>query len=104
MAADNFLGLTNRLLNAFNEVELDSSSFSSTVGFHTEAKNCINQGLFDLYAHEGVNWPFLFDTLDFTTTVGEIHYTKDPSVIQGAVDWNSFRIKRAAPTVASITQ
>jgi len=104
MASATFLELVNRLLNALNEVELDSSSFSSTVGFHTEAKNCINQGLFDVYAHENVNWPFLFGTLSFDTTIGQINYSKDASVIQGSVDWQSFRIKRAVPTVSSITQ
>lgn len=104
MASATFLELTNRVLNALNEVELDSTSFSSTVGFHTEAKNCINQGLFDVYAHENVNWPFLFSTLTFDTVIGTTGYTKDASVIKGSVDWQSFRIKRATPTVLSITQ
>lgn len=101
MAADNFLGLTNRVLNAFNEVPLTSSDFSSAVGFYQEAQNCVNQGLFDVYSFENVEWPFLYSTLTFDTTRGIINYSK-PSTVT-AIDWNSFRIKRPSFTLSSLT-
>lgn len=104
MASATFLELTNRVLNALNEVPLTSSDFSSAIGFYAEAKNAVNQGLFDVYAHEGVEWPFLFNSLTFTANRGIINYTKSASVIKGAVDWNSFRILRGTATVSSITQ
>lgn len=101
MAASNFLQLTNRVLNAFNEVELTSTLFPNTIGFYTEAKNAVNQGLFDAYSYENVKWPFLFVTQNFPTTVGGINYTLAAAGYD--IDWNSFRLTRQQYTI-TITQ
>lgn len=102
MAASNYLQLTNRVLNAFNEVELNSTTFSSTVGFYTEAKNAVNQAIFDVYSYEGVKWPFLFTTQSITATRGVFKYSAPTPAVD--MDWNSFAVQRETYTLTSITQ
>ena len=102
MAASNFLQLTNRVLNAFNEVELTSVTFPNAVGFHTEAKNAVNQAIFDVYSYEGVKWPFLYTVQTISATRGTFKY---PAVTPNIdVDWDSFAVKRQSYTLTSITQ
>lgn len=102
MAASNYLQLTNRVLNAFNEVELDSTTFAGTVGFYSEAKNAINQAIFDVYSYENVKWPFLFTTQTITATRGVFKYAAiTPNV---DTDWDSFAVQRESYTLTSITQ
>lgn len=102
MAARNYLQLVNAVLNAFNEVELTSTTFPNTVGFYTEAKNAVNQAIFDVYSYENVKWPFLFSTQVLTATRGVFKY---PAITPNVdVDWNSFAIQRGTATISSITQ
>ena len=44
-----YLVLSNRVLNALNEVELTSANFSSSRGVQTAVKNIINRALHDVY-------------------------------------------------------
>lgn len=102
MAARNYLQLVNAVLNAFNEVELTSTTFPNTVGFYTEVKNAVNQAIFDVYSYELVKWPFLFSSQTITATRGVYKYptlTPNPDI-----DWNSFRIARQSYTLTSLTQ
>lgn len=102
MASSNFLQLTNRVLNAFNEVELTSITFATTVGFYSEAKNAVNQAIFDVYSYENVKWPFLYAVQTITATRGTYKYNAiNPNV---DTDWDSFAIQRESYTLTSITQ
>ena len=53
-----FLTLANEILREINEVELTSSSFSSSVGIQTHVKDVINRAYFDI-VNEEPQWPFL---------------------------------------------
>ena len=44
-----YLVLSNRVLNALNEVEMTSSNFSSSRGIQTSIKNFVNRALHDVY-------------------------------------------------------
>ena len=44
-----YLVLSNRVLNALNEVEMTSANFSSSRGIQTAVKNFINRALHDVY-------------------------------------------------------
>ena len=44
-----YLTITNRVLNELNEVELTSSTFSSSRGVQTSVKNFVNRSLHDVY-------------------------------------------------------
>jgi hypothetical protein len=92
MAISTYLQLTNRILKAFNEVQLTSSTFSSASGFQAEAQDAINQAIFDIYTYEDTEWPFLWSTTTFNTVTGQTDYTRSDGY--SAVDWQSFRIER----------
>lgn len=100
--ASNFLQLTNRILKALNEVQLDSSTFSTASGFYAEAQDAINQAIFDIYTYEDTEWPFLWSNTTLNTVVGQTDYVR----IDGftSLNWDAFRIKRSIPTISSITQ
>ena len=91
-----YLGITNEVLEAFNEVELTASDFSTTIGFHSYVKNKINSAITDIYNYEDTEWPFALTkvtqvvTTGFTGAVlGAIpEYTIDTSL--ATVDWDSF--------------
>lgn len=97
-----FLDLTNRILKAFNEVNLTSSTFASATGFHAEAKDAVNQAIVDIYTFEDTEWPFAWDSTTFDTTIGTNAYNKDTDFT--SVDWQSFKIKRAIANVFTLTQ
>lgn len=97
----NFLGLTNRILKAFNEVQLDSSTFSSATGFYAEAQDAINQAIFDICSYEDTEWPFLWSSTTLNTVTGQTDYTRSDTFT--GINWESFRIERAIPAVLSIT-
>lgn len=102
MAVDNFLGLVNRALKPLNEVVLTSSNFLSAEGVYADARDAVNQALFDVYTYKNVLWPFLFSELTFQTERGIIEYTKPSTVTK--VDWASFTIQRTQRTVSSLTR
>lgn len=86
-----FLTLTNKLLNSFNEVELDNSSFDTTVGVHTEAKNAILSSI-GIIQHEEYAWPFNATSTTQVLTIGQEEYDW-PSDFKVA-DWRSFQIDK----------
>jgi hypothetical protein len=102
MAADNYLGLVNRVLKPLNEVVLTSSNFLTAEGVYADARDAVNQGLFDVYTYKNVLWPFLFSETTFQTTEGTIAYSKPASVTK--VDWSSFVVKRPSLSVSSLTR
>jgi hypothetical protein len=102
MAADNFLGMVNRVLKPLNEVVLTSSNFLTAEGVYADARDAVNQGLFDVYTYKNVLWPFLFSETTFQTSEGVITYSKPSNVSK--VDWNSFSIVRPVLSVSSITR
>lgn len=85
-----FLDLTNRVLKAFNEVNLTSSNFSTADGFYQEAKDAVNQAIFDIYTEQDVQWPFAWNETTFNTVAGTQEYSKASDAL--AIDWESFRI------------
>lgn len=84
--------LTNRVLKAFNEVQLTAGNFDSADGFSQEVKDSINAAVFDIHTEEDVKWPWAWNTGTITTTIGEQNYTKAATAT--AVDWRSFFIER----------
>lgn len=97
----NFLQLTNRILKAFNEVVLDSTTFASATGFNAEAQDAINQAIFDIYTYEDTEWPFLWSSTTLTTVTGQTDYTRSDTFT--GINWESFKVARLRPAVSSIT-
>ncbi len=92
MAYD-YLGLTNKVLNRLNEVELTTSNFATATGFHSEAKNAVNNAIREINQAEFM-WPFNHRTFEETLSAGQVEYTF-PSDMK-AVKWDSFRLRRDA--------
>lgn len=86
----NFLSLTNRVLRAFNESPLTSTTFGSTYGFYAEAQDAVNRAIFDIYTEEDTKWPFAYTTTQFVTAIGQQAYTLNTNYF--AVDWDGFYI------------
>lgn len=97
-----FLELTNRVLKAFNEVQLTNSTFAGADGFYADAKDSVNMAIVDLYTEEDNRWPFAWDDKTFDTVIGTQIYTKATGVT--TIKWDSFRIQRPQVSVSSITQ
>lgn len=100
--AYNFLTLTNRVLKAFNEVQLTSGTFAGATGFHAEAKDAINMAIFDVFTEQDAEWPWTWAELTQDTSIGTQKYTSSSTIEK--VDWDSFRIQKPEVTVSSITQ
>ena len=98
----NYLGLVNRVLSDFNEVQLTTGTFSSAVGFQTNVLNYVNDALLDIYNYEDIDWPFLWQHQTFQTTIGVGNYTV-PSTVQYP-NWNSFEVQRTTIPITSLTQ
>lgn len=102
MAYDyNYMGLVNKVLKDLNEVQLTSLTFDNAVGFHAAVKDYINDAIQDIYEWEDTEWPFAWDSLTFTTTIGQVLYTKDATLT--SVDWDSFAIEQPSIPVSSLT-
>lgn len=97
-----YLGLVNRVLSDFNEVQLDSTTFSSAMGFQGAVKNYVNDAINDIYLWQDGRWPFLWDQRSFTTTIGEGSYIYDSDLLD--VDWDSFEVKKPSLAVSSLNQ
>ena len=96
-----YIGLANRILEDYNEVLLTNGTFSSAVGFQGAVLDWINDALVDIYTFEDTQWPFLFVTNTFTTTISEGFYTTPSTLL--SVDWDSFCISKPSLPVTSIT-
>jgi len=103
--ATTYLQLTNELLREFNEVELTSSNFSSSVGVQTHIKDLVNRAYLDM-VNEEPQWPFLavgesgstdpmYGNVYVETTAGTRWYelkAASSSIIEdySYVDWDNF--------------
>ena len=96
-----YLVLSNRVLNALNEVEMTSSNFSSSRGIQTSVKNFVNRSLHDVY-NELEELPSLHKETYHITNAGQREYalpTAD-SPVSGdlqwrKIDWDTFYLKPA---------
>jgi len=88
--ATTYLVLSNRILRELNEVELTSSTFSSSRGIQTAVKDFINKSIHDIY-NEGAELPLLHTTTTQALTTGDGEYDF-PSDMR-RVDFESFFLK-----------
>jgi hypothetical protein len=96
-----YLQLTNRVLQALNEVPLTSSNFDNTSdGFANEVKESINQAIFDIYTEEDIKWPFAWSETTFNTVIGTRDYT--PLAGVSTINWSSFIILGDGDTISSL--
>jgi len=84
-----YLTLVNNVLQELNEVELTSSTFSSSRGIQTAVKTFVNKAVNDLYTAE-IEWPWLYTSTTQTVNSGQQEYTF-PSAFRVA-DFDSFYI------------
>ena len=82
-----YLTLTNNVLQELNEVELTSSTFSSSRGIQTAVKTFVNKAVNDLYTAE-VEWPWLYTSTTQDVNSGQQEYTF-PTAFRKA-DFDSF--------------
>ena len=82
-----YLTLANNVLQELNEVELTSSTFSSSRGIQTAVKTFVNKAVNDLYTAE-VEWPWLYTSTTQDVNSGQQEYTF-PSAFRKA-DFDSF--------------
>ena len=94
-----YLILSNRVLNALNEVEMTSANFSSSRGIQTAVKNFINRGLHDVY-NDLEELPSLLKETYHVTNAGQREYALPTanSPVSGdlqwrKIDWDSFILK-----------
>ena len=86
----NYLTLVNNVLNELNEVELTSTTFTSSRGVQTMVKNVINKAINDVYNSE-IEWHFLIQTQTDSLVAGTQEYDL-PSDFR-KVDWDSFMLR-----------
>jgi hypothetical protein len=88
--ATTYLDLSNRVLRELNEVEMTSSTFSSSRGIQTAVKDFINKSIHDIY-NESVEIPLLHTSTTQTTYTGDSEYTFPTDMRR--VDFESFFLK-----------
>ena len=88
--ATTYLVLSNRILRELNEVEMTSTTFSSSRGIQTAVKDFINKAIHDIY-NEGAELPLLHTTTTQALTTGDGEYDF-PSDMR-RVDFESFFLK-----------
>ena len=88
--ATTYLVLANRILRELNEVEMTSTTFSSSRGIQTAVKDFINKSIHDIY-NEGAELPLLHTTTTQALTTGDGEYDF-PSDMR-RVDFESFFLK-----------
>ena len=88
--ATTYLTLANRVLRELNEVEMTSTTFSSSRGIQTAVKDFINKSVHDIY-NEGAELPLLHTTTTQALTTGDGEYDF-PSDMR-RVDFESFFLK-----------
>lgn len=87
--AYNYLDLVNECVRKVNEVELTSSTFSSSVGFYASVKDSVRHTVDEINNKES-HWRFNFRTGSQLLTVGQVRY--DFPINQQKIDFNTFRI------------
>jgi len=91
MAGDTFLNLTNELLDHFNENNLDSTTFSSTVGVHSVAKRAVRNAVRRINT-ANYFWPYNKQSGSQLLTIGTNLYSWPTSF--KVADMNSFYIEK----------
>ena len=88
--ATTYLVLSNRILRELNEVEMTSTTFSSSRGIQTAVKDFVTKSIHDIY-NEGAELPLLHTTTTQALTTGDGEYDF-PSDMR-RVDFESFFLK-----------
>ena len=88
--ATTYLTLSNQILRELNEVELTSTTFSSSRGIQTAVKDFINKAIHDIY-NEGAELPLLHSSTTQALTAGDGEY--DFPADMRRVDFESFFLK-----------
>ena len=86
----NYLQLTNAVLAELNEVQLTSSTFSSSSGIQSTTKDVINKALRDVYSAE-MEWPWLHSDKTQVTYAGQKEYSLPTDY--RSVDYGSFYLE-----------
>jgi hypothetical protein len=97
-----FLSLVNRLCYKLNEVPLTSANFAAADGVYNDFKSAINAAIKDICNQQDNEWPFLWQKLEFYTSVGGLTYNKATSMF--SVDWDSFYITLKGMSIDTLTQ
>jgi len=88
--ATTYLVLTNRILRELNEVEMTSTTFSSSRGIQTAVKDFVNKSIHDIY-NEGAELPLLHTSTTQVLQAGDAEYAF-PSDMR-RVDFESFFLR-----------
>ncbi len=97
--ASSYLTLINNVLRDLNEVELTSSTFSSSRGIQTAVKDYVNRAIDDII-NADTEWPFTVTAKTFTTTAGTRLYTRSAlsTTDTKTVDFDTFTFLEASDT------
>jgi len=90
--AYNYIGLVNEVNRRLNEVELITSNFSSTSGFHSQVKDSVNASIQEI-DQEYPHWPYNFVEQEDTLSTGVSRYSFPAN--STVVDFETFRIKES---------
>jgi len=95
--ASSYLVLINNVLRDLNEVELTSSTFSSSRGIQTAVKDYVNRAIDDII-NADTEWPFTVVSKSFTTGAGTRLYTRSEigATNTKTVDYDSFTFLEAS--------
>ena len=95
--ASSYLTLINNVLRDLNEVELTSSTFSSSRGIQTAVKDYVNRAIDDII-NADTEWPFTVTAKTFTTTAGKRLYSRSDlsTTDTKTIDYDSFTFLEAA--------
>ena len=87
------------MLRDLNEVELTSSTFSTSRGIQTAVKDYVNRAIDDII-NADTEWPFTVVSKSFTTGVGTRLYTRSEigATNTKTVDYDSFTFLEASDT------
>ena len=88
--ATTYLVLSNRILRELNEVEMTSTTFSSSRGIQTAVKDFVNKSIHDIY-NEGAELPLLHTSTTQALTTGDGEYAFPNDMRR--VDFESFFLK-----------
>ena len=90
--AYNYIGLVNEVNRRLNEVELITSNFSSTSGFHSQVKDSVNASIQEI-DQEYPHWPYNFVEQEDTLSTGVSRYSFPAN--STVIDFETFRIKES---------
>ena len=95
--ASSYLTLINNVLRDLNEVELTSSTFSSSREIQTAVKDYVNRAIDDII-NADTEWPFTVTAKTFTTTVGKRLYSRSDlsTTDTKTIDYDSFTFLEAS--------